>query len=684
MPTAPSATGEARYLIHDAVSGRFHRIGHHANAVLTRWRAVPVSEFADSLIRDGVYRNRETALEALKTLMGFLDRNRLLETGSSDRADQFAEQEARQRRPWHEIILHKYLFIRMPLFKPQAMLDRLIPWLEPWIRPATGYAIAALGIVGLFLAVRQWSDFTSTFLYFFTPTGMVFYALSLIVIKSLHEFGHAVIARRFGAAVPVIGVAFIVMFPILYTDTTDAWRLRDRRQRVLIDAGGIIVELMIACLALFAWSLLPEGPMRSIAFFAATTSWTMSLLVNLNPCMRFDGYYLLSDALGLENLQARSFALGRWQMRKTLLGIKAPKPAEDRPRLLCAYAYATWIYRVFLFIGIALLIHHLFPKAIGIVLFCVEIGVFVARPILRELSHWWGERQTIMTNKRGLITGLAMLAIISSLFIPWQRRIIVPAVIEPGEYAHIYAQADSQVERVAVRHGQSVTRGQTVLTLRSQTLRHELELAELSLTLAERQLARHAADATERMETQLRMDELIEARARVEALRERISELTIKAPIGGTIGSVHPGLEPGLQTSGDTVLFSIRGGGTRLVALAKEADQPRLRSGQPITFISDTVDQPKRRFQVGTLMPTAESRIETALLTSQQGGPIAVTQDETGALIPDQPVFAVKAFADSPATRTQRGVAVIHVEPQAPITPVRRKFVGIVLRETDF
>ena len=125
-------------------------------------------------------------------------------------------------------------------------------------------------------------------------------------MKILHELGHAYAARHFGARVPVIGLAFLVMFPILYTDTTDVWRIQEKRSRTLINGAGITVELCIAAISLLLWAFLPDGIFRSIAFFAATTSWAMSLFVNLNPWMRFDGYYLISDLLGVENLQKLS------------------------------------------------------------------------------------------------------------------------------------------------------------------------------------------------------------------------------------------------------------------------------------------------------------------------------------------------------------------------------------------
>lgn len=560
LPGPDDHRGSPRYLIHDPITGRFHRIGETIAKVLSHWSDQTVADFASELIRRNVYATPSDATDGLKALLRFLDRNRLLETSHAQQTAHLAESDIGRRRPWHEVILHKYLYIRIPLFRPQAWLDRILPWLEPWFRPHTAIAIALMGLVGLYLAGRQWDDFVSTFLYFFTPGGLVFYGLTLLIIKSLHELGHAIMARRAGAAVPVIGVAFLVMFPILYTDTTDAWRLRDRRQRVLIDAGGILVELIIACLAIFAWSLLPDGPLRSAAFFAATTSWTMSLLVNLNPCMRFDGYYLLSDGLGIENLQQRGFALGRWQMRRTLLGLTAPKPEETRPTLLCLYAYGTWVYRFFLFIGIALLIHHIFPKAIGIVLFCAEIGIFILRPILRELTHWWGHRMTILKNRRGQISVLILLIAFTSLFIPWQTRIITPALMRPAEQTWIYGQDNARIDQVFIRHGQSVEKGDVLLRLYSDVLQHEYELAQRSLALAELKLSRQAANAIERQDITLRHDQVSEARSRVESLQRQISALTIRAPFSGSVGSLHPNLETGLRTMQQTVLFRLRTG----------------------------------------------------------------------------------------------------------------------------
>ena len=98
-----------------------------------------------------------------------------------------------------------------------------------------------VGAAGLYFTLNQWDEFTHTFWHFFTLEGLAFYILALIGIKSLHELGHAYTAHHYGTRVPTLGVAFLVMFPVLFTDTTDAWRLTDKSKRLHIDGGGIII-----------------------------------------------------------------------------------------------------------------------------------------------------------------------------------------------------------------------------------------------------------------------------------------------------------------------------------------------------------------------------------------------------------------------------------------------------------
>jgi putative peptide zinc metalloprotease protein len=159
----------------------------------------------------------------------------------------------------------------------------------------------------VFLVSRDWQRFVGTFPHLFS-LGALAFGVALFFAKFCHEFGHAFMAKRAGCRVQSMGVAFMVLLPMFYTDVSDAWRVNDRRARLLIGAGGVLAELLLACIALLVWSLLPDGPARTAAFMLASATWITTLVVNLNPFMRFDGYFLLSDLWEVDNLQGRAFA----------------------------------------------------------------------------------------------------------------------------------------------------------------------------------------------------------------------------------------------------------------------------------------------------------------------------------------------------------------------------------------
>ncbi len=184
----------------------------------------------------------------------------------------------------------------------------------------------------------------------------------------VHEFGHAYTTKRFGCRVPTcMGLALLVMVPVLYTDVNESWKLTDRRHRLAIGLAGVTAELCCAAIAMCAWGFLPNGPARSAAFLVATSTWITTVLINLSPFMRYDGYYVLSDWLETPNLHQRAFALARWWLREKLLGLDDPPPEalpESRRRLLVFFAFLTWAYRFTLFLGIAAVIYHFAVKAV--------------------------------------------------------------------------------------------------------------------------------------------------------------------------------------------------------------------------------------------------------------------------------------------------------------------------------
>src|SRR3954464_15942131 len=194
-----------------------------------------------------------------------------------------------------------------------------------------------------------------------------------------------------------MGVAFRVLWPYLYTDTSEGWKLADRRKQLVIALAGVAAELALAVVCTFLWALSPEGAARSVFFVLASTTWMMTLAVNVSPFMRFDGYFALSDFLDFPNLHERNIACARWWMRKTFFGLveSTPEPTlrAGQRALLIAFAYITWLYLFTVFIGFALLVYHIAFKLLGILLMLVEIVWFVARPVGNEVAYLWRARR---------------------------------------------------------------------------------------------------------------------------------------------------------------------------------------------------------------------------------------------------------------------------------------------------
>ena len=688
--TAPRDTeGALQWFIFDPVRNRFHIIGAKARRVLQHWQAGPIENMIEGA------EGADISDVDILAMTDFLYKQNLTVEPPGGDTEAFAKREALKRRPFYEILVHRYLFFRVPIFAPDRFLRATYPLIAFLFTKWTILITGLIGAAGLYFTLNQWEEFTHTFWHFFTFEGLAFYILALIGIKSLHELGHAYTAHHYGTRVPTLGVAFLVMFPVLYTDTTDAWRLTDKSKRLHIDGGGIIVELILACVFLFLWAFLPDGPMRSLAFFIATTSWAFSLLVNLNPCMRFDGYYLISDMMGVPNLQQKGFELGRWNMREKLFGLGKPDPSLERGLRrvgLLTYAYTTWVYRFFLFIGIALLVHHLFPKAIGIVLFSIEILFFIVRPILAELKTWWSLRMDIISKVRARISLGLFVIFILILCVPWAQSINAPARLEPQSYTDVFPPRAAKIERLHVSNDQKVEAGALLVSLSSDSLELDLQQSRARLALLDAQIARRGSNLYERQFGTTLDDERRREEANYAGLTAQKDQLQITASQSGTISNLSPQIHAGRMVTMTTALMRLSDPNHyRLIALAPELDALRLAGEDEIIFIPDDPTLGTIRTQISHQAPTSRAHIDEAELTSNYGGKIAVHPDTQNGLIPVNPVFEIGAsldrhiYDDLPnGGRTVRGLAKVKGPKESYAQRIGRQILRVLIREGDF
>ena len=539
-PSSTDRDGAPSWVIQDPVCNTFYQIGWLEYECLLRWSGEPERmaaeiEASTPLVVDA---------EQVAAFGRFLEYHQLLlpTPQTRQRMGQAAREPGWRHWRWW---LHHYLFIRIPLVRPQRFLSWFAPRLAfLWTPLAFGLFLCA-ALSGLFLTSRQWEAFTHTLMDNLTPSGMLGFLLALLISKSLHELGHALVATRLGVRVAHMGVALLVMWPMLYTDTGESWRLRSHRQRLAISAAGIVVELGLAGLATLAWALLDDGALRQAAFYLATTGWVMSLALNLSPFMRFDGYFILSDLLDFPNLHERAGAQARTWLRRHLLGLPEPWP-EALPmatrRALIAFALTTWIYRFVVFLGIAWMAYAVFFKALGIFLMMVEVIWFIARPAWMELNVWkkrWPEVRAL--RRRGLYLLLALL--IGVLLVPWHFSVQAYGIIRAERQQLVFAPFPAALAEL--HPAGRVRAGEVLASFTTPDLDARQRQIEAESTSLEHQLS-GLLDTRGGITQQMTLSQKLgEQQAQMQGVHEEQGRLTIPAEFDGEWRDVSPLLRPG-------------------------------------------------------------------------------------------------------------------------------------------
>src|SRR5688572_8376846 len=429
-PGAANRDGSPGWRILDPVRNAFFDIGWLEFELLSRWRD---HADAQALTADvSAHTPLKPTLEEVGELIDFLALNQLLAPGSAVAREMLGRRLSSSRLSWHQHVLHHYLFFRMPLFRPDAFLARTVGLTDIFFTRGFAVLVLAILFVDLYLVSREWYTVADAMARMFTPAAFLYYAVALTFAKVIHELGHAYAARRYGVRVPTMGVAFLVLWPFLYTDTGETWKLGDRRKQLVIASAGMAAELVLAVFCTLFWALAPECAAKNVFFVLASTSWVMTLAINLSPFMRFDGYFVFSDLLDFPNLHERGTALGKWWMRKTFFGLEEPMPEPQllpRQRFgLIVFAYITWVYRLVVFLGIAVLVYHFFFKLLGIVMFVLELFWFIFRPIWKEAGYLWKARTSVRLPWRPAVAVLA-LALVVVWAIPVSHEVTAPAIL---------------------------------------------------------------------------------------------------------------------------------------------------------------------------------------------------------------------------------------------------------------
>ena len=682
LPAAPNSDGSSAWMVQDPISNSFFRIGWLDFEVLLRWAYGSPEKIVSSV-------NNETTLDIEVTdvndLKKFLEQNRLLQANNQAAVDQLRESAKEQNKGLINWILHHYLFFRIPLFRPQVWLAKIIPWLSWIFTRTTAFVVTLLSLLGVFLVLRQWETFSSTFVDQLTWSGLLGYSVALVFAKALHEMGHALTATRYGVRVAHMGVALLVMFPMLYTDTSESWKLSNPRQRLAIAGAGIITELALAGLATLAWSLSPDGSVKSALFFLATTSWLLTLLVNVSPFLRFDGYFILSDAIDYPNLHQRSGEFARVWLRRVLLGFNDdwPEDIQNNSRaFLILFAFITWLYRLVVFLGLAVIVYYFFFKVLGILLMAVELVWFIWRPVWSELSIWHERKAEIKTNRMWaayVFLGIILLL----LLLPWQTGIKGPGWVHPERSHVLYSPLPGRL--VSLPETDNVVSGQPLFILESPDLRLSAERArELAKARTNELIGLIGLPDGEARREQVRAqkEKFI---AEEKLFQEEQARLELSAPFSGVIVDLDSDLAPGVWIQPSQPLATLVDYSKWVVdTYIHEEDVHRVKPGDRAK-----VYMPLRlgvlQGQVIEVDATRTTVLPHYSLNAKSGGDIVTLENEEN--IPRDAIYRVRVKLDAPPPESRQmktGNVVISGEAKAWLPAILKRIGAVAVRESGF
>jgi putative peptide zinc metalloprotease protein len=441
------------------------------------------------------------------------------------------------------------LATRVKLFDPTWLLGLLSPIAALIFHPLFVSAWACLLVVVAFLVVLRWlgspSALSETFRDITADRALAMF-ITFICVKSLHELGHALACKKWKAECHEIGLLFLVFTPCLYCDTTDSWKLPSPWRRACIAAAGIYVELTIAALAACLWLItLPGSWLHLLAANVMLICSLSTLLVNGNPLLRYDGYYVLSDLWRVPNLHDQSREAARSLAAAWLAGQAVPTDRWDaNPRHLALYALAAWIYRHLVVVMIAWVVWRLFVS-FGLPLLGIALVLFMLLTTLATtvfgLSQWLGElRRTgsMRVLRLTLVSGILLAGLGLFFYQPWPTYATSRVVATLTQLTPIYADQSGVLTQL-VSVGADVPSGGLIARIASPELELELIDARGSVAYLEQRVqqlkARLVDDEQVASELATQLEQLAKERERLRLLEEEYAGLDRFAPHAGVV-----------------------------------------------------------------------------------------------------------------------------------------------------
>ena len=625
--------GRRWYVLQDRISRRSHRLNPPAHYLVGLMVGrLTLQELWDAAAQR--FGDEAPTQDEVIQLLGQLHAADLVQSEGAPDVDELLRRARRTRNRTLMAKLLAPLAIKVPLFDPDRMLERWLPWFRPLFGRAGALLWLALVGWGAFSAAQHWNELTQDIgNRVLAPENLLVLGLVFPLLKAAHEFGHACAVKAWGGEVHEMGVMFLVLMPVPYVDASAASAFPERRQRVIVGAAGMAVELFIASAALLFWLDMQPGLPRAVLFNVMLIAGVSTVLFNANPLLRFDGYYILSDLIDIPNLRQRAQQYLGAVLQRGLFGV-ANEAVQATPREAAWFVFfsiASFLYRLTVTFAIAVFIgSHYFAVGVLLALWAVATGIIA--PVLWLVGFIAFSPRLRRHRTRAVLTSTALAAALFVLVfvVPVPSWTNAQGVLWDAEQSVVRSGADGFVQRVAAQPGSRVRRGDPLVEADDPLLTPRLKMVRAEKEAAE---ARYQAERMENLSASLvTLEKLKALDADLQRLEERARDLVVRAPGDGIFALAAPENLPGrFLKQGEQFAHVIPEGRVTCRVLVTQQQVHLVRSGTRAVS-ARLAERPRETVEARVLreVPLAMDRLPSLALSQAGGGEVAL-DPRTGA-----------------------------------------------------
>lgn len=620
--------GQLWYVIRNALNGRNHRFNASAYALIGQMDGQrSIQELWENT--EKVSTDKVPTQEEVIRLLGQLHQADLIQSDIlPSTVDFFKQVQGQQNRTWKKKVANPFS-LKFPLWNPDRFLERWQFLISPLLTKNAFILWLMIVLSALVMTVVHWTELTSRLSdQLFSPSNLLLLWLVYPVVKVFHEFGHAFAVKKWGGEVHEMGIILLALTPLPYVEASSSAAFPVKQQRIIVAAMGMVIELLLASLALFVWLNVEPGLISALAYNVMLIGGVSTVLFNGNPLLRYDGYYMLADLVEIPNLGQRSTRYLGYLLQKYIFGlteVRSPVTASGEKVWFAVYGPISFVYRIMIMIGLILLVSsHFFT--IGVLIAIWGAISLLLLPSIRTLSNFFNSSGVRQKRPRIIaVASVLTLGIILLLFIfPMPLWTTTQGVIWLPEQSVVRAGADCEIVEVLVAAEKTVAQGTPLIRGTDPFLKAEVEV--LNAQLQELYATYHAQPLHERVKRKMLMAEIQPLKVDLQQKREDLKKLLIRSPSQGKFILVDaPNLPGRFIRQGELLGYIVAEHRPTVRAVVRQIDIGLVRErtiGVKI-LLAEQLNNPLAA-TIERIVPAADIQLPTAVLGTTGGGNIQV------------------------------------------------------------